>query len=173
MAVVPSGQSGGSFLPNAPVNWTSATPSTFQTAPNTVGLGDVNNQQRMILNPVFKALTSGSAISLFTVTRVNNSWVGGTIDYLVQVTDGTDYQTLVGMVTYAYVDKGGTGTFTITEVAGNQAKALSAGTITNAWTFVTGTAIGTVKLATTTSLTATVLNVYYSVRPLLGTVTIL
>lgn len=88
------------------------------------------------------------------------------------MTDGTDFQTITGMVTYAHVDKAGTGTFTITEVAGNQAKAVSAGTYTLAWTYVTGTNSGTVKLQPTSSLTATVHTVTYTVFPIAGAITI-
>jgi len=129
---------------------------------------------RGIFNPTAKTIANASATSLCTVARAANVAAAGVIFYQVFATDATDYHTISGMVTYAHVDKAGTGTFTITEVAGNQAKALSnAGTYTLAWTYVTGTAIGTVKLQPTTSLTATTHWVKYTVFPISGTVTIL
>lgn len=128
---------------------------------------------REVLNPTAKAIANGAATGLFNVTRANNIAAGGLIIYLAVATDGTDYQSIAGMVTYSHVDKAGTGTFTITEVAGNQAKAVSAGTYTLAWTYVTGTGIGVVKLQPTTSLTATVHTVMYTVLPIAGNVTIL
>jgi hypothetical protein len=128
---------------------------------------------RGVLNPTAKAITNASATSLFNVARTANSGAGGTIHYLAFATDGTDYHAISGMVTYAHVDKAGTGTFTITEVAGNQAKALSnAGTYTLAWTYVTGTNIGTVKLQPTTSLTATTHTVMYTVFPIGAAITV-
>lgn len=123
-------------------------------------------------NPTAKAITNASATALFTVARAANVSAGGLIVYQATATDGTDFQTITGMVTYAHVDKAGTGTFTITEVAGNQAKAVSTGTYTLAWTYVTGTNSGTVKLQPTSSLTATVHTVTYTVFPIAGAITI-
>lgn len=128
---------------------------------------------RAILNPTSKTITNASATALCDVARATNVAAAGVILYQVVATDTVDYQSISGMVTYAHVDKAGTGTFTITEVAGNQAKAVSAGTYTLAWTYVTGTAKGTVKLQPTTSLTATTHTVLYTVFPLTGVVTIL
>lgn len=197
-------QSGGSFLPSEPANFTNTDlPCNFVKNPTIGGSSsaagsativdttsaqtlsnktltspivgtflDANSVNRAIYNSVAKGVTNASATALFDVARANNSYAGGVIFYLLEVTDGTDYQALTGVVTYAMVDKAGTGTFTITEVAGNQAKAVSTGTLTVAWTFVTGTAKGTVKLQTTTSLTATTNQVFYSVYPIAGAVTI-
>lgn len=179
---------GGAFVPaldqtvsgtwtfNGPVVTSGA--STFAsptlTSPTLSGpVNDTNGLNRLILNPTAKALTSGSAVSLFNVARASGSWAGGSIRYTIEVTDGTDYQSLAGFVTYAFVDKAGTGTFTITELSTTQAKAVSSGTLTVAWTFVTGTGVGTVKVAPTTSLTATTLQVFYTVEPIVGAVTIL
>ncbi len=180
-------QSGGSFLPGQEANITSATPWNFVNAPtfgaDTLGSlpsmtsgGFINGPtglNRLVLNPTAKTIANASATSLFNVARVANSFAGGVIFYSVFATDGTDYQSMTSMVTYALVDKAGTGTFTITEVAGNQAKAVSTGTYTIAWTFVTGTNIGVVKAQPTSSLTATTHTINYTVVPIIGAVTIL
>lgn len=136
-------------------------------------LTDPAGTPKLVFNQTVKAIANGSATSLFTVARANNVAAGGQILYHAVATDGTDYQAIFGVVTYAHVDKAGTGTFTITDDAGNVAKAVSTGTYTLAWTYVTGTAIGTVKLQPTTSLTATVHTVSYTVVPMAGTITIL
>src|SRR5262249_36119056 len=103
----------------------------------------------------------------------SNTSCGGFLNYLVQGFDGTDLQALSGVVTYAAVNKAGTLTLTITEVTANQAKAVSSGTLTLAWTFGTGTNKGTIKLQPTGSLTETVYTVTYTVYPIVGAVTIL
>lgn len=125
-----------------------------------------------IYNPTSKAIVNASATALFDVARAANIAAAGLIYYQVTCTDGTDFQSMSGVVAYAHVDKAGVGTFTITEATGNQGKAVSSGTITLAWTYVTGTAKGTVKLQPTTSLTATVFTVIYTVLPMSGAVTI-
>lgn len=94
--------------------------------------------------------------------------------YHIQASDGTDFQAMSGMVAYAMVNKAGTNTLTITDVTANNAKAVSSGTLTLAWTFVTGTAKGTIKLQPTGSLTeSTPYNVTYTVFPMIGAVSIL
>lgn len=113
-------------------------------------------------------IVDGSAASLFTVACNTGQMVGGAFFYQVRASDGTDFQSLTGMVTYAAVNKAGTLTLTITEVSGNQAKAVSAGTLTLAWSFVTNTAntLGTVKLTPTGSLTETTYDVMLHVFPI-------
>lgn len=129
-----------------------------------------------LLQPNSKAYAMGNAaaaISMFKVGLVTLTGAAGVLWYAYTATDGTDVHSLTGMVTYAAVDKGGTVTATITEVAGNQAKAVSAGTITIAWTATTGTDTVTFKAATTDSLTTTSANLVYSIMPLVGSVTTL
>lgn len=148
------------------------------TVTGTMALGGNANDSagvnRLILNPTAKTIVDGSATSLFDVACAASGLSGGVIFYQVQVGDGTDFQSLTGMVTYSCVNKAATLTLTITEVAGNQAKAVSSGTLTLAWTFVTGTNKGTVKLQPTGSLTETTpYTVTYTVLPISGAVTIL
>lgn len=120
-----------------------------------------------------KTIVDGSATSLFDVACLAGAGAGGLIRYNVFASDGTDHQSLSGLVTYAMVNKAGTNTLTITEVAANQAKAVSAGTLTLAWTFVTGTNKGTVKLQPTGSLTETIYRVIFNIDPIVGAVTLL
>lgn len=135
--------------------------------------GGVGGNARLpVFNTTDKAMgNSASAISLFTVTVASLKASGGFIVYNYFGTDGTDVHSLTGLVTYATANKAGTLTTQITEVAGNQAKAATAGTITIAWTIVDGGAgLATIKAATTDSLTTTTAVLSYTVTPLRGTV---
>jgi hypothetical protein len=143
------------------------------TGPKVDLIEDTSGAGRIVLNATAKTIVDGSATSLFDVACASGAICGGKIDYSVLASDGTDFQSLTGIVTYAAVNKAATLTLTITEVAANQAKAVSSGTLTLAWTFVTGTAKGTVKLTPTGSLTETVYTIVYTVYPLRGAVTIL
>lgn len=120
-----------------------------------------------------KAIVNGSATSLIDAMVDLGWYAGGQIRYVASATDGTDVQAITGIVTYALVNKAGTVTATITEVAANQAKAVSAGTYTLAWTIVAGTGKATIKLQPTTSLTATAHTVAFSLQNTYGSVTVL
>lgn len=126
-----------------------------------------------LYNPTPKAIVDASATSLFDVALPANGWNGGVIHYTVVLTDATDFQALTGMVTYAAVSKATVQTLTIVELATNQAKAVSSGTLTLAWTFVAGTLKGTVKVQPTGSLTETTFQITYNVTPIVGAVTLL
>jgi hypothetical protein len=138
-----------------------------------VTLKDSSGVTKLLANPTAKTIADGAPTSLADVACAANTSAGGMLFYLVQDTDATDFQAMSGMVAYSMVNKAGTNTLTITDVVGNNAKAVSAGTITLAWTFVTGTGKGTIKLQPTGSLTETVYTVSYTVFPIVGVVTIL
>lgn len=134
---------------------------------------DANGLQRVILNPTAKTIVDGAATSLADVACAAGAYCAGILFYTVFATDGTDHQVMAGMVSYSAVNKAGTHTLTITNATANDAKAVSSGTLTLAWTFVTGTNKGTIKLQPTGSLTETTYTVEYTVLPLKGAVTIL
>jgi hypothetical protein len=130
-------------------------------------------QQRAVYNAAAKTIVDGSATSLFDVACASGGVSGGAIDFLVRASDGTDHQVISGIAHYGMVNKAGTNTLTITYATANEAKAVSSGTLTLAFTFVTGTNKGTVKVQPTGSLTETVYTIEYTVRPIRGAVTIL
>ena len=136
----------------------------------TLNSGTVN---RLIVNGVAKTIADGGPVGLFEVACTTGQMIGGKIDYLVEASDGTDHQALSGIVTYSAVNKAGTMTLAITEVAANQAKAVSAGTLTLAWTFTDDTNKGTVNVEPTGSLTETTFRITYTITPVIGAVTIL
>ncbi len=54
-----------------------------------------------------KVLTNNSAITITNVTVASNSNAGGQIGYLIEVTDGTDFQYETGVVSFGVTNKGG------------------------------------------------------------------
>jgi len=134
---------------------------------------DSNGLNRAIFNPTAKTIVDGAATTLFTVPIATSTVVGGTIQFMVHVSDGTDFQALSGYVSYSSVNKAGTLTNAITQLATTEAKAVSGGTLTLAWTMAEDTAdVVSIKLQPTGSLTETTFTVTYTVQPLRGTVTI-
>lgn len=118
-------------------------------------------------------IVDGSATSLFTVALPSNGRAGGAFFYTIEASDGTDFQAMTGMVTYAAVSKAAVQTLTITSAAANDAKALSSGTLTIAFTFVAGTGLGTVKLQPTGSLAELIYTITLTVMPTVGVVSML
>jgi hypothetical protein len=134
---------------------------------------DSAGTQRFIPNSTAKAIVDASATTLFTVPIAQSSAIGGIIHYQVYNTDGTDFQCLTGQVAYSSVNKAGTLTSTITNLTTVDAKAVSSGTLTLAWTMAEDTAdVVSIKLQPTGSLTETTYNVTYNVFPLRGEVTV-
>ncbi len=96
----------------------------------TSGTGAQTIVDRFIPN-AFKVLTDASATTLVNATIANGSAVGGVIDYVIEATDGTDYQVEVGRAYYSSQNKAGTVGGTITEVSSQQN--VSAGTLATTW----------------------------------------
>ena len=118
-------------------------------------------------------IVDGSATSLFDVDLPVGSVCGGSFTYVIRASDGTDHQALTGLVTYASVNKAGTQTLTITSASANDAKAVSTGTLTVSFTFVTGTSKSTCKVQPTGSLTETVYTITMAITPIIGNITLL
>lgn len=136
-------------------------------------LTDTSGVNRVVLNPNAKTIVDGSATSLFEVAVAAGASIGGLVHYHVFASDATNHQAMSGIVSYSAVNKAGTTTTAITNATTNDAKAVSSGTLTLAWTAVDSTNKVTVKLQPTGSLTETTYNVTYTVYPIKGTVTLL
>jgi len=128
--------------------------------------------QRFLANGAVKTIVDGAATSLADVACASGAMSGGFIDFLVRASDGTDHQALAGRAAYACVNKAGTHTGTITYTTAPEAKAVSAGTLTLAFTIVTGANKMTIKVQPTGSLTETTYTIEYNVQPIRGAVTI-
>lgn len=146
--------------------------STAQTLIGKI-LADSNSVQKFVTNPTAKTIVDGSATSLFEVPIAAAGYAAGAILYTVFASDGTDHQVMSGLVTYSGVNKAATITATITNATANDAKAVSSGTLTLAWTIVDSTNKVTIKLQPTGSLTETAFTVVYTILPHIGTPTIL
>lgn len=107
-------------------------------------------------------IVDGSATALFTVDLPSAESTGGIVFFKVYATDGTDYQVISGLMTFAAVNKAGTITRDETYATANEAKAVSAGTLTLAFTVTDDTNKITVKLQPTGSLTETTYYVDWS-----------
>lgn len=128
---------------------------------------------RLVFKPTAKTIVDGSATSLFTVPIASGAAIGGTLHFNVFATDGTDHQTISGIATYSSVNKAGTLTSTVTYNTSNEAKAVSAGTLTLAFTAAEDVAdTFYLKVQPTGSLTETTYNIIFTVVPLRGEVTL-
>ena len=136
---------------------------------------DSNNTNRVVLNPTAKTIADGSATALFSVAVPAGNMVGGMGVFLVRASDGTDFQTIAGIFTYSAEGKATVVVGAITYVAANEAKSVSAGTLTLAFTADVSVAnVVTYKLQPTGSLTETTpYTVEYTLFPIRGVVTIL
>jgi hypothetical protein len=151
--------------------------TTAQTLTNKTFQGlniqDTGGVNRAVFNPTAKTIVDGSATSLFEVAIAAGGYAGGVVHFVIFAGDGTDVQADAGIVTYSGVNKAGTITRAATYVAANEAKSVSTGTLTQAWTATDDTNKMTVKVQPTGSLTETTYTIVYTVFPLIGTVTIL
>lgn len=126
-------------------------------------------KDRFYIRGLQKTLSDGVATGILTITSRTNSFTGGTLDYTVESSDGTEHQVLSGMVIYSCVNTGGVWyAKTITEVAANQATAVTSGTLTTAWT-ITDAATGgstnvTINCNANTSLTPTTFRIYWQTQ---------
>jgi hypothetical protein len=127
---------------------------------------------RAIYNATAKTLTD-AAVDLFEVAVAAGEMAGGVLHYIIRASNGTAHQALVGSVTYAAVNVGGTVTVTVTNTTAPEAKAAPSGTLTTTWAGVAGTGKATVRVTPAGSLTETTYDVIYTLFPLRGAITIL
>lgn len=144
-------------------------------ADSSTGLFDSNAQNRVFANPTAKTIVDGSATALFSVAVAAGTMVGGMGTFLVRASDGTDFQADAGIFTYSAEGKLTVVVGAITYVAANEAKSVSSGTLTLAFTADVSVAnVVTYKLQPTGSLTETTpYTIEYTLFPIRGVVTIL
>ncbi len=147
----------------------------IQTAtPVASGSGFGSQVDRFVVRGGPISLTSGAAAVVDDVQLPTLAMTGGKIIWTIICTDGTDMQSVSGEVVFSAVNKGGTYTTDIETVSSvtpsdaitpvvGWAKAVSSGTLTTAWTVVTGTNKIQVKVTSTTSLTATSFKLYATI----------
>lgn len=133
---------------------------------------DVAELSRIVFAPA-KTITDAGATTLFTVPVAALASIGGLIQFHVFATDATDMQGLTGVATYAVVNKAGTLTSTISYTTAPEAKAVSAGTLTLAFSIAEDVAdTAYIKVTPTGSLTESAYTITFTVFPQKGAVTI-
>jgi hypothetical protein len=134
----------------------------LQTTPKGAAGSTVNTYIDRYIAGDSKALTN-AATSLFDVTLTAGTRTGGQIHWTIDATDGTDHQSYSGLCTFAVVNKGGVYTTQVTQVAANESKAVSAGTLTATFAFLNGTNKVTLQVTPATSLTFTTYRIHFTV----------
>lgn len=125
---------------------------------------NLNNLSDAFIITSEKNLTNNSAISLFDVSLTNGSGAGGLIAFSVVVNDGTNTQVHTGLVNYAATNKAGVYTVQVTdETVTDDANALDSGTLTDTWSYTTGTNKFTITANFNSSLTPTSMKLYYTI----------
>ncbi len=131
---------------------------------------------RVIPNPTAKTIVDGSATALFSVAVAAQAMIGGMGVFLIRAADATpNFQTIAGIFTYSAEAVTTTVVGAITYVAANEAKSVSSGTLTLAFTADVSVAnVVTYKLQPTGSLTETApYTIEYTLFPVRGVVTVL
>lgn len=150
--------------------------SPVLATPNVAVVNDTAGTNRIVLNSAAKTIVDGSATALFSVAvPAGPAGVGGAGFFVVRASDGTEIQADAGMFTYSAVAKTTTVVATITYATANEAKAVSSGTLTLAFTAdVSVASVVTYKVQPTGSLTETTpYTIEYTLLPIRGVVTIL
>jgi len=111
-------------------------------------------------------LTNSSANSLFEIALPTTALSGGTIDFSIIASDGTDMQVYKGLVQFSAVNKAGVYTTNINELSTSQA--MSAGTLTTTWAVTSGTNKITIQVTPVSSLTNTTYKIRYTLNNMSG-----
>jgi hypothetical protein len=90
---------------------------------------DFNLNNRVVISDGVD-LTNAINNNLVEVTLPSNSQAGGSIEWSVEAADGTDFQSISNITHWAATNKAGVKTATVATDATNEAKNLSAGTLT-------------------------------------------
>ncbi len=142
--------------------------------PGTSGTSANPCVDRFVVKAAPISLTSGVAAVVDDIALGTLAMTGGKIIWTILCTDGTDMQSVSGEVVFTAINKGGVYTTDIETVSSatpsdaitpviGWAKAVSAGTLTTAWSVVSGTSKVQVKVTSTTSLTPTKFLMYVTI----------
>lgn len=149
--------------------------SSRNLADSLVGVLDSAGTTKLLPNSAAKTIVDGSATALFSVAVAASTMIGGFANFLVRASDGTDFQADSGIFTYSAEAKATVVVAAITYVAANEAKSVSAGTLTLSFTADVSVAnVVTYKVQPTGSLTETTpYTIEYTLYPIRGVATIL
>jgi hypothetical protein len=152
-----AGAGGNVILQAAPALATGTTAQTLQT--------------REVFVAKAKALTAANATAFVIIAIPSGGMVGGTVEYSIQASDGTDHQSRSGILVFTAVNKADTETCTLGRSDGGTTVdnttdnvAVSSGTLTNTFTCAGATNSIELRANAASSLTETTLQIVYSVR---------
>lgn len=117
-----------------------------------------------VIIPSRKYLTDETVVGLFEVALGSNQTTGGTINYTIHATNGTEYQSHSGIMNWSAVSKGAviTSAFGHASVAsGLEIDADSTGTLVDTPSIVNGTGKITISMSVNSSLTTPVIWIEY------------
>jgi len=119
----------------------------------------------LIIPSEFNLVDAGNN-DLFEVALAANEMCGGHVDFTIIASDGTDVQSYTGTAIYAVVDKASTLSPAAPAgiVESIATSALSAGTLTTAWSIVDGANKITIRLVPTSSLVPTTMKIRYTIH---------
>lgn len=126
-----------------------------------------NLENDAFIVPSEQNLSTGVAAGLFRVACGSVVGVGGTIDFSIEATDGTDITVYTGSVHYAAVNKAGSYTTSIVEESATTIASGGGATITTAWTVANGGGSNYVEIrltATIGGITPTKIKLRYKVH---------
>jgi hypothetical protein len=124
-----------------------------------------NTQTDALVITSEKTLVDNTATSLFEVSLPSNSVAGGTIEYTVSATDGTDFQAHTGTVWYSACNKSGVYTTAISDESNaDSANISSSGTLSETWSILTGTNKITIQANFNSSLSTPTIKMYYFIH---------
>ena len=131
---------------------------TVGSNPNSFALIDAQSIPRELEG---EKAASDTAMSLFDVILPSLASFTGFLFWSLLNTDGTDAQAFCGIASISAVNKAGSYTSSVVELAGIQSKSVSSGTLTEAVSIVTGTNKITIVITPTGSLTETTYRLTY------------
>lgn len=117
---------------------------------------------RIVVNGQKKALTKGSAVSLFDLDLPAGAGAAMQVKVTIVASDGADYQVYNATIFLSAVNKGGTYTKDVQPIYEQFAN--STGTIGATWSLLNGTNKITLQVNANPSLTPTTLYAYYTIE---------
>lgn len=154
--------SGALILANGLSTGTGKSSTKIQRLSRAASTGTTDNtlSDALIIPSEFN-LTDASANSLFECALATLGMVGGTINFTILATDGTDMQVYTGVAIFAAVNKGGTYTTSIIE--STSTNVCSTGTLSNTWSILEDTNKIIIQVTPNSSLTTTSLKIKYTI----------
>jgi hypothetical protein len=141
---------GDVILRTGPSTGTGGANARIQTMTRALSTGTSDNTatDRIVCQSP-KSVTNNSATTVATLTIASATTVSGTLNYSIEVTDGTNYQTEAGVIAYSATNASGTvANNTVTKIGSNQS--VTSGTLVVTWTLTTS---GTIQVNANSSLT--------------------